>query len=90
MQGVHQKPELIFTIHLSLFPQPGPLQMEAHSGDSVEGLASSLFFHSASPASCHGYDYCCSVGAVRGRGSNSCKLTSGFLARQMLNSASFS
>lgn len=48
MQGVHQKSELIFTTNLSLFPQAGPAKMEAHSGDSVEGLASSLFFHSAS------------------------------------------
>ena len=89
MQGIHQKSEL-FTINPVLFPQPGPAQLEAHSGDSVEGLAS-LIFHSASPASYHGYDYCGSVGAVnRERGSNSCKLTSGFLARQMLNSPSFS
>lgn len=62
MQGIHQKSEL-FTINPVLFPQPGPVRLEAHSGDNVEGLAS-LIFHSASPASYHGYDYYCSVGAV--------------------------
>lgn len=63
MQSIHQKTELIFPIN-PLFPQPEPAQLEAHSGDSVEGLASSLFFHSASPASYHDYDYCCPEGAI--------------------------
>lgn len=89
MPGIHQNSGLIFTF-CPLLPQPGACPAGSLTWGQCRGLGFFSLFPAGRPSRLPWLRLLAVCGSSRGRGSNSCTLTSGFLARQMLSSASFS